>query len=125
MTSAITAAWLRDLLEPSQMPLPRTVTFRDYSITSLSGNAQLAVPYDGGRLFLQIENTGNASIGVNYAGPSSGGTGPGGVGNDATIGSTGTITIVTNGSVTFDAAIPSNPIVVKGTAGQSVSIVVG
>ena len=91
------------------MTLP--VPYADASITSLSGSSQQALPPFRARRFLAIENTGNANIGVNPTG---------GV---AAIGGPGTLTIVPNGSLILDKAIPNGQINVIGTAGQPVTIV--
>ncbi len=105
--------------------LPHPLSFRDVSIASLGAAAAVADGPNGARQLLLINNTGNASVGVNFSGPATGGTGPGGVGNDATIGSAGTITLAAGSApLILDGVVPSNPIVVKGTAGQPVTILV-
>ena len=87
--------------------MSRVVTVADYSITSLSGSSQSLLAKDGTRSYLLIQNTGNANVGVNLAG------------GTAAIGGTGTITLVPNGSLTFNIdSIPANAINVIGTAGQ-------
>lgn len=105
--------------------MTQQLMLRDNSITSLSGSSQAALPQNGNRQFLLIENTGNANIGVNFVGPATGGTQGGGVGNVAAIGGTGTITIVPNGSILLDRVVPQNPVNVIGTAAQSVTIIEG
>ncbi|MDE2472923.1 MAG: hypothetical protein KGL35_30480 [Bradyrhizobium sp.] len=88
--------------------------FRDVSISSLSGSSQTAVaasPAGSPRTFLMIENVGSANIGVNLAG------------GTAAIGGTGTATIVPNGSIILDRAVPRNAVTVVGTAGQPVMII--
>lgn len=84
---------------------------RDKSITSLTGASQTAIALNGNRLFLLIENSGNANIGVNLTG------------GTAAIGGTGTITIAAGGSLILDVFCPQNPITVIGTAGQPVTII--
>ena len=86
--------------------MAQPVLFKDRSITSLSGSSQAAIGLNGQRQFLQIQNTGNASVAVNNSGPATGGTGPGRVGNAASIGGTGRITLGRGHSVTFDRAVP-------------------
>jgi hypothetical protein len=101
-----------------------TMPFRDVSATSLPGGDQNVAGQDTSRQFLAIENTGNANLGVNFSGPASGGTGPAGVGNTAAIGSTGTMTLVPNGSLLFDRVVPQNPVNLNGTSGQPVTVIV-
>jgi hypothetical protein len=78
----------------------------DKSILSLSGSSQQLVAADETRVYLFIQNTGNANVGVNIAG-----------GAAALLG-TGTATLIPNASWTFDISIPLGPVTVIGTAGQ-------
>lgn len=104
--------------------MSQQLMFRDASIASLSGADQVADGQNGNRQFVAIENTGNANVTVNFCGPATAGSGPGGVGNAAAPGGTGVLTIVPNGSIVLDHVVPQNPIVVRGTAGQPVTIVI-
>lgn len=88
--------------------------FRDKSLV-LNGNAQVAIVLNGNRGYLAVFNGAAHSVGVNVSGPATGGTGPGGVGNDATIGATGVITVAAGAWLIFDHVVPQNPVVVKGT----------
>lgn len=105
--------------------MTQAVMFRDKSIVALAGGTQAAIGLNGSRQLLQIENPGNANVSINYSGPAAGGTGPAAVGNDATPGTTGTITLPPNGSITLDRTVPQNPVNVNGTAGQPIIIIEG
>jgi len=78
----------------------------DRTITSLSGSSQSLMAQNMNRNMLILNNTGNASVGVNL------------VGGTAVIGGAGTITIVTNGSLVLDSNQIGNAINIIGTAGQ-------
>jgi hypothetical protein len=86
---------------------------RDKSITSLTGASQLAVAANANRVFLEIENTGTANIGVNYCG------------GTAAIGGTGTFTLWPGGSTRYEYRCPQNAVYLIGTAGETVSITEG
>jgi hypothetical protein len=91
---------------------------RDNSIVALTGSSQAALPLNGARQFLIVENTGTANIGVNFSG-----IGPGG--GAAVIGGTGTVTLAPGGSLIFDHWCPQNAVNVTGTTGQSVCVIEG
>ena len=95
------------------MTIPTSGAARDLSIASLSGSSQPVEVANSGRRFLQVENTGNANIGLNYCG------------GTAVIGGTGTFTIAPGDRLTLDWWVPTNAIAVIGTASQPVSIAVG
>jgi hypothetical protein len=91
---------------------------RDASILALTGTSQLALPLNGNRQFLVVENVGAAVIGVNYSGP-------GAAGNPAILGGSGTETIAPNEKRTFDDWVPQNAVAVVGTIGASVVVIEG
>lgn len=91
---------------------------RDASILALSGASQAALPLNGNRQFLVIENVGAAVVGVNYSGP-------GAAGNPASIGGTGTETLAPNEKRTFDDWVPQNCVNIIGTIGASVVVIEG
>lgn len=97
--------------------------YRDKSIVGDAAD-QVAIGVNASRQFLQIQNAAASLWYVNYSGPKSGGTGPGGVGNSAAPGSTGTILLQPNGlgNLLFDHFPPQNPIVVQGPNGTRLTI---
>lgn len=97
--------------------------YRDKSIASLTGSDQAALGLNADRQFLFIQNTGNANAAVNMSGPATGGTGPGGVGNAASIGGTGCITLAAGEWILLDRIPPQNPVNVIGTAAQHITII--
>ena len=97
--------------------MTQTGMARDNSLT-LSGASQVALPLNGNRQFLLIENTGSAAIGVNYSGA-------GAAGGVAAIGGAGTETLAPSAKTTFDHWTPQNAVNVIGTAGQPVTIIEG
>lgn len=105
--------------------MPTQLMFRDHSIASLTGSDQLAIDLNGNRQGLYIQNTGTATLYVNFSGPAKGGTGPSGKGNTAASGTTGTVPLVAGASFLFNILAPQNPVVVQGTAGQPVVILEG
>lgn len=103
--------------------MTQQLMFRDASILSLTGSSQAALPQNGNRQFLLIENTGSANIGVNMSGPATGGSQTStGIGNIAAIAGVGTVTIVPGGSIFLDHVVPQNPVNIIGTAAQPVTV---
>ena len=91
--------------------MSRCLQLVDYSIASLTGASQVALAFCGWRSFLMIHNPGSANAGINPTG---------GV---AAVGSAGTITLVPNGTMTFNIdGVPQNAITVVGTAGQPLTV---
>jgi hypothetical protein len=92
--------------------MSRVVTLVDYSISSLTGSSQSLVSKDSTRSFILVHNPGSANIGVNPTG------------GTAAIGSAGTITLVPNGTMTFNIdGIPANAMTVIGTSGNPVTVI--
>jgi hypothetical protein len=87
----------------------------DKSIASLSGSSQLLMAENETRGALYIMNVGSSNIGIAFA--------PIGSTATAAIGSSGTYTLVPNGSLTAGDGgfVPVNAIYVIGTAGQPVT----
>ena len=88
---------------------------RDRSITALSGASQVALPLNGNRQFLLVQNVGANPVGLNVTG------GP------AVIGATGTLVLAPNEKWPASANpwVPQNAVNVTGTAGQPVVILEG
>ena len=88
----------------------------DKSISSLSGSSQLLMAENETRGALYIMNVGSSNIGIAFAPIGSTATA-------AAIGSSGTYTLVPNGSLTAGDGgfVPVNAIYVIGTAGQPVT----
>ena len=91
--------------------MTQQLMFRDLSIATLSGADQVAIPLNGNRQFLLIENTGSANVGVNLTG------------GTAAIAGSGTVTLVPNGTIFLDHVVPQNAIHVIGTAGQPLVLI--
>lgn len=91
---------------------------RDASILALTGASQLALPLNGNRQLLVIQNVGATSVGVNYSGP-------GAAGNPAVIGGSGTETLAPNEKRMFDDWVPENAVNVIGTLGAAVIVIEG
>ena len=101
---------------------------RDKSILSLSGASQQALPLNGNRQFILLQNTGANPVAINFSGPATGGTQTTtGVGNIASIGGTGCITLAPNERwpQAGNTYIPQNPVNVIGTSGQSLTVLEG
>ena len=89
--------------------MSRCIFLADYSIASLTGSSQSLVKADGTRSMILVHNPGVNNIGVT-------------IGATAAIGSAGTVTLVPNGTMTFEIdGIPQNAFQVIGTAGQPVT----
>lgn len=92
--------------------MSRTILLTDHSIASLTGSSQAMIPQDMTRSMVLVHNPASVNAGVNPTG------------GTAAIGSAGTITLVPNGTMTFNIdGIPGNAMTCIGTSTNPLTVV--